>query len=250
MQLFSAKIESKYELDDPRRTLEHREIILSKPFLKSLYEEWYAVLLKETASCPEGVKLEIGAGGGFLKEIEPNIITSDILDLPVVDKVFSAEEMPFSDNEVSAIMMVNVFHHIPDCRKFLREAQRVLKSGGKIVMIEPANSVWSRFIYKNFHHELFDEKRDWTFPSAGPLSGSNQALPYIVFERDRAEFDNEFPNLEVAKIELHTGLRYLFSGGVSRMQMIPSFAGGFVKFIENLFPSTTGMFQTIVVQKK
>ena len=97
---------------------------------------------------------------------------------------------------------------------------------------------------------MFDEKRDWTFPTTGPLSGSNQALPYIVFERDHKKFKSEFPNLQVEQIKLHTGLRYLFSGGVSRMQMIPSFATGFVKFVENLFPSSLGMFQTIVVKKK
>jgi len=249
VQAFKTKIESKYDLDDPRRTLEHKEIILSKPFLKGIYEEWYAQLLHETSDCPDGIKIEIGSGGGFLKDIEPKVITSDILELPVVDQVFSAEEMPFSDNEVSAIMMVNVFHHIPEVRKFLREAQRVLKSGGKIVMIEPANSMWSRFIYKNLHHEMFDEQRDWTFPTSGPLSGSNQALPYIVFERDREIFEREFNDLKVEYIKLHTGLRYLFSGGVSRMQMIPSFAGGFIKSVENLFPTAIGMFQTIVVKK-
>ena len=30
-----------YDLDDPRRTIHHKEIILSKPFLKKLYIEWY-----------------------------------------------------------------------------------------------------------------------------------------------------------------------------------------------------------------
>ena len=117
-------------------------------------------------------------------------------------------------------------------------------------MIEPANSIWSRLIYKNLHHEMFDEKRDWTFPSTGPLSGSNQALPYIVFERDRSIFNEEFPELEVENIELHTGLRYLFSGGVSRNQMIPTFAIGFIKSIEEMLPNLIGMFQTIVVKKK
>ena len=32
---------SPYSLDDPRTTLHHRDVILSKPFLKKLYVEWY-----------------------------------------------------------------------------------------------------------------------------------------------------------------------------------------------------------------
>ena len=249
MGLLSKK-KSEYDLDDPRRTLEHRDIILNKPFLKSIYKEWYAMLLKETKDCPEGILLEIGSGGGFLKEVEPSVVTSDILDLPVVDKVFNAEQMPFEDKTLSAIVMVNVFHHIPDVRKFLKESSRVLKKGGKIVMVEPANSPWSRVIYKNLHHEMFDEKRDWSFPTSGPLSGSNQALPYIVFKRDQETFNQEFPEFKVEKIQLHTGLRYLFSGGVSKMQMIPSFLGPVVKLVENSAPNMIGMFQTISVIKE
>ena len=120
-----------------------------------------------------------------MKEIDGEIITSDIMDLPVVDQVFSAEKLPFEEKSISAIYMINVFHHIPDVRAFLKEAERCLKKGGKIVMIEPGDSPFSRFIYKRFHHEMYDDKRDWTFPATGPLSGSNQALPYIVFNRDR-----------------------------------------------------------------
>ena len=84
MGIFKAKIESNYDLDDPRRTLEHRDVILSKPFLKNIYKEWYGKLLNEVQDGPSGIKLEIGSGGGFFQEIEPDIVTSDILDLPVV----------------------------------------------------------------------------------------------------------------------------------------------------------------------
>jgi SAM-dependent methyltransferase len=243
------KIESKYDLDDPKRTLEHRDIILSKPFLKRIYSDWYKDILQEAEDTPEGAMLEIGSGGGFIKDINSTVITSDILELPNVDKVFSAEEMPFAENELSAIMMVNVFHHIPNVRNFLKEASRVLKKGGKIIMTEPANSMMSRVIYKNFHHEMFDEKRDWTFPQTGPLSGSNQALPYIVFKRDKKEFELEFPDFSVEKFYLHTAYRYILSGGVSRNQIVPDFMYSFFKILEGFLPNYTGMFQTIVIRK-
>ena len=148
--------------------------------------------------------MELGSGGGFLKDLMPSIITSDILDLPTNDMVFSALDMPFQDSSVSGIFMVDTFHHIPDSQLFLQEAFRTLKVGGKIVMIEPANSLWGRFIYKNFHHEPFNPKGDWTIPNSGPMSGANGCLPWIVFERDKFVFKNQFPGFEIECINYHT----------------------------------------------
>ena len=209
------KYKSEHHLDSPSRTLFHREIILNKPFLKKLYLEWYAVFLKELQSLPAGKCIEIGSGGGFLKDIEPYILTSDILPLPHIDLNFSALEMPFKDSEISAIFLLDTFHHIPDSYRFLKEAERVLKKGGKLIMIEPANSLWGRLIYKNLHHEPFNPKADWKIPDIGPMSGANGALPWIVFVRDQALFQEQFPHLKIESITYHTPLRYLLSGGVS-----------------------------------
>ena len=135
------KYELAYELDDPRASLEHRDIILSKPFLKKLYIDWYKSIMSAVPEpSPVSKVLEIGSGGGFLKDLYPSVITSDILPLEHVDLVVNAEKLPFADGELAAIVMLNVFHHIPNPSLFLNEASRCLRSRGKIVMIEPANS--------------------------------------------------------------------------------------------------------------
>ncbi len=150
------KYDSKYDLDDPRRTMQHADIIKSKPFLKKLYVDWYSNFADAVKDLPPGKMIEIGSGGGFLKEIMPEVITSDILPLSNCDMTFSAENLPFTDNELSAIFMVNVLHHIPEPKKFFAEAQRKLKTGGMIIMVETAHSVFSKMIYRNFHHEPFE----------------------------------------------------------------------------------------------
>src|SRR5688572_29026954 len=114
------KYDIPYDLDDPRTTLAHRDIILQKKFLKRLYEDWYKNMFAQMGEKANGKVLEIGSGGGFLKELYPNVITSDILALPNVDQVFSAEQLPFKDNELSGICMLNVFHHIPNPHNFLK----------------------------------------------------------------------------------------------------------------------------------
>lgn len=246
------KYKTQYDLDDPKATLSHRDIILQKPILKKIYVDWYNDIMSAAKTNVQGKILEIGSGGGFLKQLYPAVVTSDILPLETCEMTFSAEEIPFKENELSAIVMLNVFHHIPHPWKFLKEAERTLAKGGKIVMIEPANSSFGRFIYKRFHHEPFDEKGDWEIVSKGPLSDSNQALPYIYFERDVEKFKTEFPNLKINKVKYHSPLRYLLSGGVSMKALVPSWSYGIIKGIElllNPFGKLFGMFVTIEVEK-
>jgi SAM-dependent methyltransferase len=241
-----------YPLDDPRTTIEHKEIILHKPFLRKLYTEWYMEFVRRTKDLKNGTHLEIGSGGGFYKEIFPEVITSDILPLPGVDKVFSAEQMPFGNNELASIVMLNVFHHIPKPYLFLKEAERTLIKGGKIVMIEPANSALGRFIYKKFHHEPFDEKGGREIEPGNPLSNSNQALPYIYFERDTELFEKEFPSLRVKSIKYHSPFLYVVSGGVSRDAMLPFFMYPVVKAFEWLLSPLSkqlGLFCTVEIEK-
>ena len=239
-------------LDDPATTLLHAEIIKKKPFLRNLYAEFYNQFKKSVLGFEKGLLVELGSGGGFIKDIIGNVVTSDILDLPNVDKVFSSSRMPFNDGGVDAFFMVDVLHHITDPRAFFTEALRCLKIGGKVVMIEPANTLWSRFIYKNFHHELFDPDGKWTLEEAGPLSQGNGAIPWIIFCRDRVIFESEFPSLRIVRMRNHTPLRYLLSGGLTLRQLVPSFTYPLVKAVEYLLSPLNnwlGMFQTIELKK-
>ncbi len=241
-----------FDLDDPNASLAHRDIILKKPFLKRLYNDWYLIFIIKSKEIKNGKYLEIGSGGGFLKDVFPEVITSDILILPNVDLIFTAEEIPFKENELASIVMLNVFHHIPKPHLFLKEAQRTLIKGGKIIMTEPANSSLARFIYKRFHHEPFDEKGQREIKAGNPLSNSNQALPYIYFERDLDLFKKDFPSLKINSIKYHSPFSYIISGGVSRSAMLPFFMYNFVKGIEWLFSpfyKQIGLFCTIEIEK-
>jgi len=238
--------------DDRIVTLVHAEILQRKPFLKRLYTDFYKELKEAIPDSEKKTIVELGSGGGFIKEVIGNAVASDVLDLPNVDKVFSACRMPFADASVDAFVMFDVLHHIPQPREFFKEALRCLKAGGKIVMIEPANTLWGRFIYKNFHHEGFDTKADWNLGEGGPLSQGNGAIPWIIFARDRKIFESEFPTLKIMRMHCHTPLRYLLSGGFTLRQLVPSCAYGFVKAFEIVLSPLNcmiGMFQTIELEK-
>lgn len=231
----------------------HAKIIQKKPFLKRLYTDFYQRLKR---SIPEnalaGTIVELGSGGGFLKEMIPQVITSDVMALSHVDKHFSVFDMPFDDGAVDVFLMMDVFHHIKDASSFLQETARCLKKGGRMVMIEPASTLWGRFIWKNFHHEPFDPKAGWSFDGNDPLFSANGALPWIVFGRDLERFRTEFPSLKVLSVRFHTPLCYLFSGGVSMKQLMPSCFYSVIQGLETLLSplnSFLGMFMTIEVEK-
>jgi ubiquinone/menaquinone biosynthesis C-methylase UbiE len=132
------------------------------------------------------------------------------------------QQLPFKDESLRAIVMTDVFHHLPKPREFFGESIRCLHSGGVIMMIEPWVTPWSKFVYKRFHSEPFvQEAPDWEFSRSGPLSGANGANPWIIFARDRDKFSKEFKELQVMSIRPIMPLRYLLSGGVSLRTSMP-----------------------------
>jgi SAM-dependent methyltransferase len=240
-------------LDAPERTLLHGELIRSKRFTRELYKQWYNEFTECLTQCPRGKFVELGSGGGFLKEIHPEVLTSDILELDSNNLTFSAMNMPFEDASLGALLMIDTFHHISDSAQFLREASRCLMAGGRMLMIEPANSSFGRYIYRNFHHEPFEpDATEWMIPSSGPMSGANGALPWIVFERDRARLNKEFPCLEVASVDYRNPLLYLLSGGVSFKQFLPDVTYPLVSWFDAWLPKLIpgfSMFTRIEVIK-
>jgi SAM-dependent methyltransferase len=122
--------------------------------------------------------------------------------------------------------MTNVFHHLHSPPLFLAEAERCVRPGGRLVMIEPWVTPWSRIIYHYLHHEFFGpEVEAWEIAEGGPLSGANGALPWIVFNRDGQRFKREFPNWDLS-VTPWMPFRYLVSGGVSMRPLMPGWTYG------------------------
>lgn len=92
---------------------------------------------------------------------------------------------------------------------------------------------WSTLIYTRLHNEPFDPAvQEWTFPASGPLSGANGALPWVMFSRDRQQFQNEFPMWQIVRIQPMMPIVYLISGGVSMRQLMPGWSYSFWRALE------------------
>ena len=237
-------------LDSIKTTLLHRKIIKQKKFLFEFYQNTYLEFKKRSKLLSPII--EIGSGGGFIKEIIPNTITSDVIKIPGIDMVFFAEKMPFKNQSIGLFLMLDTFHHIKNPQKALVEIERCLKVGGKIIMTEPYNSILSKFIYQNFHYEKFDPSSRWKINGKGRLSDANNALPWIIFVRDRQQFEKKFPSLKIINIKPHTNLLYLASGGLVRSQLLPNFLYPFLEIIERILSplnNILGLFAIFEIKK-
>ena len=237
------------DLDAPGRAEAHRKLIEGKPFLRRVYAEWGEWL---SASIPEGpgAVIELGAGaGGLLEDRTRGCFSSDLVYSDSLDLVLDGQRMAFADAALRGVAMTNVFHHLPEPRRFLAEAARCVRPRGAVVMIEPWCTPWSRFLYGGFHHEEIDvHAREWEAPGTGPMTGANSALPWIVFARDRALFESGFPEWRIDRVEPYMPFRYLLSGGLSLRPLMPGWSFGFWRGVErglSFAAGATAMFVRI-----
>jgi SAM-dependent methyltransferase len=252
-RLLACPLTAGLSLDDPSTTEIRKQVILSKPFLREIYDEWYRMITREMPPV-SGAVLELGSGAGHCESFLPGLITSEVFFCSTVHLVANAQRLPFGDASLRAIVFTDVMHHIPDVSRFFKEASRCLRPGGKILMVEPWVSRWSSFVYKRFHHEPFQpEAHEWAFPSSGPLSDANGALPWIVFVRDRKKFETTFPEFEIEQIRPFLPFRYLLSGGLAMRSLMPEFTYRFwTRFERRLEPRMNGlaMFAFVALKKR
>jgi hypothetical protein len=104
-------------------------------------------------------------------------------------------------------------------------------------MVKPWVSSWSRLKYGKLHHEGFQpDAETWELSDKRALSAANTALPWIVFDQDRVQFESEFPELEILSIKPFMPFLYLVSGGVSLRSLVPPCFFLLLGAIENCFP--------------
>ena len=195
-------------------------------------------LISEYAATERSVQvLEIGSGVIPFSETNPGAISSDIMFSEDINCQLDAMSIPIKNDALQAIVLQNVFHHLPNYLIALQEMQRVLEDGGLIILIEPSFNFMSRLIYpKLFSFEGYDcdaLSSQRLFNKTGDQV-PNQALSFIVFERDVKKFEKMFPDLKIlVKTQLPSGLRYLGTGGLNFRRLLPSVFLRILRYVES-----------------
>jgi SAM-dependent methyltransferase len=229
--------------------------IKKNKFLEAIYVDFYARILKEIPPLEFPRTLELGSGGGFLKELAPHLMTSECVAVPGVERVVDACKIgeTFTEGELDAICALNVFHHLPDAAGFLRGASRVLRSGGRIVLVEPWFTPIGQWFHRLMHHEpCVNDPNFWGIVGEGRMTAANTRLPTSVFRDSDERFGREFPALRIVKREPFHKWLYLFSGGLQLNTRVPRFlAERLVAWDQRVARGNgvVGIFAEVVVQR-
>jgi SAM-dependent methyltransferase len=258
---------------------QHRRAWNCNPALRICYREWYGIVRSHLPSPDLGPWVEIGSGPGLAREFIPEMLLTDIVQAPWHDRQALAESLPFPAASVGALVLFDVLHHVGVPPIFFAEADRVLRPGGRIVLIEPYISPLSQVIYGHFHEEPSilsvdplalapvtpeQSKESKGSQKAGDSQGtpdakdpftSNQAIPTLLFARHHARrFAQAFPNLVVTRLRRLAGLAYPATGGFNRPPLLPFPLWRALYFAEGLLPEFAfrlfGFRMLVVIEKR
>ena len=196
----------------------------NKAVLRAVYGDYYRRMAKQLNPGPT---LELGAGSGHLREHLHDVVLTDVQTAPWLDAAADAQALPFRSACFENIVMLDVLHHIENPPQFFGEAARVLKPGGRLVMLEPAITPLSGLFYRYLHPEPVDMEQDpFVRPTANPKRSpydANQALPTLFFRRHRAKFEHHFPDFRLHPVRYLSLFAYPLSGGYRRWSLVPAF---------------------------
>jgi len=246
--------------EDLKSTILNRERISKNKNLLYWYQISYKKLFNDIKSFNGLRVLEIGSGTSPIKIFYPHINTSDILPLDFVDYHFNALDIntckQLEGQTFDIITFSNVLHHLERPIDFLTACQKKLNSGGKIIFLEPYLSFFSFPIYKYIHYEKTITNVDEPLIKHidGPLSTSNQALPYLIFFRNKSWQNLIKQHYKIEYLTYFTFLSYFLTGGISHNYRIPHILYKIIfkidLFISKLFPRLFSSFFIIKLCKK
>ena len=171
--------------------------------------------------------VEVGCGAGFTPRfLQREIELTDTEPRPWVNRVVDAQAMPYEDASLDVLIANNVVHHLAYPDRFFREAARVLRPGGYVLLQECNCSRTTQIALRLTGHEDYDFGAD-PFDSSRPCNNSddpwsaNCAIPNLLFD-DLPRFTARYPQFEVVETRLSEFFINFNSGGiVSRAPYVP-----------------------------
>lgn len=236
----------------------HQNVISwrNKPVLQRVYADLYARVAPLLPPASVGPRLELGSGMGAIKEFIPDCITSDIFPHAWLDRIENAYAIKFPDASLGALILFDVWHHLEYPGTALREFQRVLRPGGRLILVEPAASLLGRLVYGVFHHEevAYGSPIRWFAPADFDPEAQNyyaaQGNCWRMFGAGR--LPPEAVDWTLRHLDRSAALTYIASGGFSRRQLYPDWAYPIVRGLSrglDVLPSVFATRMIVVLEK-
>jgi len=184
------------------------------------------------------------------------MICLDLTKAPWLDIVGDAQSLPFNSGCISNLILIDTLHHVARPLLFFEEAVRILRNGGRIIIMEPYLSPVSRAVFAAFHPEPFSMNCD-PFQTEIPLSAdrpfdANQAVATILFFKQLRAWQKRFPAFKLIRRKRLALFAYPATGGFSGKKLLPDKVIGALRTTEGLFAPLARWlaFRALVVIEK
>ena len=227
-------------LDHKKIDYKNRKIYQNKDLIKIIYNNYYKNIKKNIYLSDKKKILELGSGGGNIKKVIKECITSDQFRNKNIDRIENIYKINFKKNSISNIILIDVFHHLQFPSLALKEIHRVLIKNGRIIMVEPAMGFIPRIVYKIFHYEPngFNLRIKWNdIPKKIPLSNqyfAAQSMSWRAFFLKELNLKSKY---SIKLIKPFSDFAFLLSGGYSYKALYPKILYSLIKLIDKILTS-------------
>ena len=227
-------------LDHKKIDYKNRKIYQNKDLIKIIYNNYYKNIKKNIYLSDKKKILELGSGGGNIKKVIKECITSDQFKNKNIDRIENIYKINFKKNSISNIILIDVFHHLQFPSLALKEIHKVLIKNGRIIMVEPAMGLIPRIVYKIFHYEPngFNLRIKWNnIPKKIPLSNqyfAAQSIPWRAFFLKELNLKSKY---SIKLIKPFSDFAFLLSGGYSYKALYPKILYSLIKLIDKILTS-------------
>jgi SAM-dependent methyltransferase len=227
-----------------------------KPILKILYGDFYRLIAAKLSNLPDAKIVELGSGLGNIREFIPNCIRTDLFPNPWIDQIENAYHLSFPDQSVSDLILTDVFHHLKYPGTALKEFSRVLRKGGRVILLEPCMSALGLLVYGVLHDEPVAVTKEIKWEA--PEGWSPEQIDYYAAQGNASrvflgkKFRQDLRDWRTIKAQRLSAIAYAASGGFSKPQLYPTPALPLIRKLEkvlDLFPTLFATRLLITLEK-
>jgi len=227
-----------------------------KPLLRTLYRDFYTLISTHLSKLPDRKIVELGSGLGNIHEVIPDCIRTDLFPNPWIDQIENAYKLSFADESVSDLILTDVFLNLKYPVTALTELSRVLRKGGKVILLEPFLAALGLIVYGALHDEpiAITKEIEWFAPESWKPENIDfyaaQGNASRIFVGNK--FHSKLKNWKRIQTIRLSAIAYAASGGYSKPQLYPTALLPFIKKLEkvlDLFPILYGTRLLVILEK-